>query len=1008
MKSTLAKLCLLSLCVAQLLFSQETDAPSQEPETTPDAHTEEAPEKKEAIQTGVINGEVFDEDTKGPLAGVTIAVENTNLETQSDSTGLYRFENVPVGEQVLLFFKPGFERVRMTEVTVVAGQPRKQDLVMKKKYDDFDQLEDFVITADDANKISIELLAERKNESSFVSSIGAEDFTKQGASDAAGALKKVTGVTIQGGKYAVVRGLGGRYSNTTLNGVILPSPDPDKKAVHMDLFPTGLLDSIVTAKTFTPDMPGDFSGGSINLRTKSMPESLAYSYSASLGFNPNANLIDNFWGEKGGSDDWMGMDDGTRALPQSVAELETSDWPFSRIVRQDSDVHNFFKEVTDAFSKSVVPKRRSTQLNHGFGASFQNYWNLNDKIPFGVVGSFSYSRDYKHYENGIQQRISGLNGTPVISERYTNFVGGNQSWGPAESSGDSKSTESVTWGGLIEATMKPSENNTFKLSFLHNQATDDNARVLQGFNSKEGDTILFEDIYDQQVTITSLHYIERALTSVQTKGTHILPGFRDSKIEWNLASAETSQSEPDVRMINRYWSFRFERNVYPQQEVPPQRIFRDLTETSDSFDVAMTVPFDIPKVKSHEFKFGALRSEKARDFSEKVFRYNRIRGRSRQDHPGEDFEYWMLERPEDVTAIGNPNYDYAFFLNRGEFIKYDGTDEVDALFLMGDTKFNDKWRAIYGMRQEKTNIDIERTEGAQIEGSSASSGSLFEKTPMPAFSLVFSPSEQTNYRAAVSKTLARPTFRELAPYLSFPYIGGTRYEGDPTLDLTNIVNFDLRWEHYPSEQEIIGVSLFYKEMEEVIVNYAFERSGNFYTRPTNADKGMVYGIELEAKKSLGDWHSKLENLFLNTNFTYTFAEIDVPEELKERMRLDRVPEDRIPNTRRLTGQPEYIFNLGLGYERPDLRWNLYLNYGYVSSKLQSISAGLAPEIYDAPQHSLDLITTKSLGENWSVKFSAKNLLDYPIEQYYEDGDETIFSSYKTGISYSLGASYSFR
>jgi len=126
------------------------------------------------------------------------------------------------------------------------------------------------------------------------------------------------------------------------------------------------------------------------------------------------------------------------------------------------------------------------------------------------------------------------------------------------------------------------------------------------------------------------------------------------------------------------------------------------------------------------------------------------------------------------------------------------------------------------------------------------------------------------------------------------------------------------------------------------------------------------------------------------------------------MRLDRVPEDRIPNTRRLTGQPEYIFNLGLGYERPDLRWNLYLNYGYVSSKLQSISAGLAPEIYDAPQHSLDLITTKSLGENWSVKFSAKNLLDYPIEQYYEDGDETIFSSYKTGISYSLGATYSFK
>ncbi|MEK9984557.1 MAG: TonB-dependent receptor plug domain-containing protein, partial [Opitutae bacterium] len=165
-----------------------------------------------------------------------------------------------------MFFKAGYTRHRVTEVQILSEQIVKQDLVMAQDYADLEELDDFVITASDAMDIAIELLKERQKESSFVDSIGKEMFSKIGAGDAASALTKVTGVTIQGGKYAVVRGLGGRYSNTTLNGVLLPSPDPDKKAVHMDLFPTGLLESIVTANTFTPDMPGDFSGGSVNLR----------------------------------------------------------------------------------------------------------------------------------------------------------------------------------------------------------------------------------------------------------------------------------------------------------------------------------------------------------------------------------------------------------------------------------------------------------------------------------------------------------------------------------------------------------------------------------------------------------------------------------------------------------------------------------------------------------------------------------------------------------------------
>jgi|GEM_PF-403481 len=1022
MKSPIAILSVFLLSTGLCVFGQPSN------ESVVSAPDEPETEGSGPIDTsGILVGEVFDEETQGPLAGVTVAIEKTKLETKTDSNGLYRIENVPTGTQVILFFKPGYVRHRVTEVMVKPKVPTQQSLVMAKKYDDLEQLEDFVITASDAMEITLKLIEERKNQGALVNSMGSEDFSKAGAGDAAAALTKVSGVSIQGGKYAVVRGLGGRYSNTTLNGVILPSPDPDKKAVHMDIFPTGLLESIVTSKTFTPDMPGDFSGGSVNLRTKSMPESLAYSISGSLGYNPGSNLIDEFLGERGGDKDWLGMDDGTRSLSPFVAGLEQDDWPTSRVPvnrgTEYSPEHQFFIDVTQSFSKSVVPRRRSSPFNHGISANYQNQFLLQE-MPLGVVGSFSYSRSFKHYKEGMQQRMFVSNlGRESVNARYfplapTETPG---DWAEDYSTaiGDNGSTDEVTWGGLAEATLKTNENNTFKLSFLYNQATEDKAQAMEGFevgrSSSNSQTDFANNEYDERVRITSLHYIERSLNSTQGKGTHILPGFNDGTLEWNLAGATTSQFEPDVRLVNAFWSFREGTTSFPKQGVEPRRIFRDLTETSNNFDISMKIPLEWDKVEKQEIKFGFLTSSKDRTFSENIYQYFRMRASSLNSWPGNDFNYSFLEEPENVLNM-HPSFrppkrpgDNSYVLNLFDGTDYTGSEDITSFFLMGDTQLTDKWRAIYGVRVEDSVQEIERTRGGTTSIFPTDDlGAIQESTPMPSLSLVFAPSEQTNYRAAVSQTVARPTFRELAPYLSYPYIGGDNYQGNPGLSMTDITNFDLRWEYFPSEEELVGVSLFYKQMENVIVNQVRIFSDNRYMSPTNADEGTVFGIELEAKKSLADWHEKLTNFFVNTNFTYTFAEIDFPEDMKQEMLEDQIPEDKIPTSRRLTGQPEYIFNIGLAYERPDLGWNTYLNYGYVSSKLESISAGLTPDVFEAPRHNLDLIMTKTLNDDWNLKFSAKNLLDTPIEKYYDTPDKFIYSSYNYGVTYSIGATYSFK
>ena len=994
---------------------------------SPALHSQDNPTPPQAA-TGIISGEVFDKDSSDGLEGVTVAVEKTDLETKTDSNGIYRFEKVPAGEHILLFFRPGYVRYRTIEVVVKEGVATRQNVVMEKDYASLEELEDFIITGDEANKLAIVLLEERKGQASFVDSMGQEGFKKIGASDAGDVMKKVVGVSMQGGKYAVVRGLGGRYSNTRLNGVPLPSPDPDKKAVHMDLFPAGLLESIATSKTFTPDMPGDFSGGSVNLRTKSMPEGLKYSYSVSTGYNADSNLIDHFLVEKGGQTDWLGMDDGTRELPALVAAMGNQGWP-SRPGNYLTDNHQIFIDVTQSFGKNVVPKNRSSQLNHGFGANFQNRYDLSG-MPLGVVSSFSYSRKYRHYKEGLAQRLSVNNlGQESVYARYfyQEPTAPAQSWVDqygatggglqAESMGDNASSEDVTWGGLGEATLQTNDNNTFKLSYLYNQATEDKARMMQGYevgrSSSNSETDFQQGVFDERVSITSLHYIERSLASVQGKGTHILEGLNDATLEWNLARATTTQSEPNVRLVNAFWSFREGTTSFPKQGVEPRRIFRDLEEKSNNFDVSLEIPLEWDTVEEQKIKFGFLSSGKERTFSENVYQYFRIRASSLNSWPGNDFNYSFLEEPENVLnqhpSRARQGWDNSYVLNLFDGTDYNGTEDIQSYFVMGDTKITEKWRAIYGARMEESVQEIERTRGGTtLQFPTDGAGVVAEDTPMPAVSLVYSPNEKTNYRLAYSQTVARPTFRELAPYLSYPYIGGDNYQGNPSLLMTDITNFDFRWEYFPSETEVFGVSLFYKQMEDVIVNQVRVFSDNRYMSPTNSDEGTVYGIELEAKKSLAEWWDKLEGVFLNTNFTYTFAEIDFPNGMRQEMLDDQIPEDQIPTSRRLTGQPEYIFNVGLAYERPDLGWNTYLNYGYVGSKLESISAGLTPDVFVAARHQLDLITSKSIGENWSIKFSAKNLLDSPYEKFYDTGDKFLYSSYKYGIDYSVGMSYSFK
>ncbi|MCI0530933.1 MAG: carboxypeptidase-like regulatory domain-containing protein, partial [candidate division Zixibacteria bacterium] len=428
---------------------------------------------------GAIQGKLSDAHTGEALIGATVRLEGTPFGGATDLDGKFQIREVPEGKYVLTASYMGYSKSTLDNLKVSSGQVTNTSLSLKQEAIAMDEV---VVETKALRDTEGALLKVRKEASSIRDAISSEEMSKSGSSDAAQALSQVTGASVQEGKYVLIRGLGERYVTTQLNGSALPSADPDKKSVQMDLFPAKLLDNVTAIKTFTPDKPGDFTGGIINMETKSLPEKFSANFSSSRGYNSNSTSSPYFLTYAGGDRDWMGMDDGTRQLPGELGDPEV-DIPTASQAYRNADRAHELDRLSKSFNTVMSPSTKTAPANSSYSLSVGTRSEVLGK-PLGILGSFSYNRSFTAYNDGIAARYTLTGNVSEVNQlNRESFLN------------DSRASDEVVWGGLVNLAYNLSPGHELGVNYMYNRSGTSTARYLYG----PINNLSAEDTYETRV-----------------------------------------------------------------------------------------------------------------------------------------------------------------------------------------------------------------------------------------------------------------------------------------------------------------------------------------------------------------------------------------------------------------------------------------------------------------------------------------------------------------------------
>ncbi|MGJ3244434.1 MAG: TonB-dependent receptor domain-containing protein [Opitutales bacterium] len=955
-----------------------------------------------AGQPGTVSGTVVNTAYGTGLNTVIVYLDGTDYQTVTDVEGRYRLEDVAPGEYEAVYRKEGYQTARVEGVSVSSGEVTALNMALTREAaqqeEGIMELEEFVVTFEDVQTQDMKLLGQRQRAATVSDAIGSETFSRLSLGDAAEAMTKVTGASVVDDKYVLIRGLGDRYSNTLLNGANVPSADPDRRAVQMDQFPSDLLETIVTSKSFTPDQPGSFSGGSVNIKTKSFPEQFFLSVSSSVTWDVLASSQEVL--RLPGGVDELASDSG-RDLPVSVPEdLPDFNTAFALARFGNPESLERLSAFTQQFNNSnYIPERDTAGPDYGFSIAIGDSIDLAKDRLFGYTLSLTYDTGFTYFDTAATARYNfnpftetvepDLIYNPDISAFSTNLQQGiNENIDVVEENfgdfGTTNSVESVNWGGFAKFAFKPSANHEVSLDIFHNQSAEDQIRLGVGEENRNFTGNLYQ--------IWDLLYTERSVSTAQLNGKSRFGQADEWTLDWRASYSESTQEQPDYRTIISV--YRPESDQFDQSNVPnPRRYFRDLEETSQEAAFDLTREFSNWLGKQAKFKVGAAYRSSERDYNEERLQWSTGIGAFSQleTFPGE----------VGITELNPPRVRGVVLSNLPSPNNYEGEEEVVAGYAMLDTPLTDRWRLIIGGRYETTDISVVPEESENID---PSPGRIDEGDFLPAVSGVFSWSENVNIRLAYGRTLARPTYKELSDIRTEDIFNAETYVGNADLVLTSIDNFDLRWEWFPRAGEIVAASVFYKDMKNPI-EVVFDTSVASI-QPQNVEEGTVTGIELEYRQDLDAWHESLMGWSFGANVAFIESEVSIPENERE----NALPFDPdFPETRQLLGQSDYTFNTDITYRNSDWGSVFTASFNVVGERLILVNPGTFEDVFEKPRPQLNFIYTQKLGSDWTLKFTAKNLLSPDSEKVIDfNGTELPYEVHETRPTFKLGLTYLFR
>lgn len=927
-------------------------------------------------QTGTLSGKVTDNDYGDAMIGATVQVLDTKLGAMTKIDGSYIIKKLNPGTYSVTYSYIGYTKTEVKDIVIKANEVTTIDIVLKTESN---LSEEVVVTAKLVQETGAALLKERQKSQSFSDAIGSKEISRGGAGDAAAAMNNVTGASVVGGKYVFIRGLGDRYSNTQLNGTNLPSSDPDKKSVQLDLFPSAMIENIVTIKTATPDKPGDFTGGSVNIKTKSFPDR----FKAGMSVSSTANSIvtgQDVLTYNGSSTDWLGFDNGQRSVPDAIKN--SNGIPSVTDVRskkKDTDGFGASKlnDLSNAFDSEMAPSKTQAPLNGSMSLNVGDQFSLFGN-SMGYLASLSYGNNNNNYTDGkfaIYELTSG-----EAQELRSNSI-----------INDSKSTSEVNWGTLANLAYNFSATDQVKFNLFYNQSGESVAQSIS----------YFDETYPEASLIRSstLKYTERNIQSYQLSGEHSFASISNAIVDWNLSTANTLQNEPDLRFFTYELdnvtgsdtTWRIDENHYDL----PTRYYRDLEESSNNAKLDIEIPLTDALGTALKFKTGFAYQNKDRNFNQDRY----VIGKDQDMVFDGNVNQFLKDSSGISDWKSNNNFNYFGLYIEDRFVPkdaYTGSEDISAFYGMVDVELFSGMRLIGGARLENTDMSITSRD------TSLPIAAINKADVLPSMNAIYNLTENQNIRFAYGKTLARPTFRELADFDFFEFVGGYTFIGNPNLERSIIDNFDVRWEWFMNPGEILSVSGFYKDFTNPIERVIVNANGNVQMR--NVANARLFGLEFEARKSLG-FIPALENFQFGVNLTLVNSIVDLSE---QEYLLNQSYDPNTPRTRQLQGQSPYVLNLDLAYVNYELGMDAGLHFNVFGERLSDVSLGGTPDVFEQPRNMLNFTFSQRLVENLNLKFSARNILDARMERlYHYKGQEYFNTQYDLGTTLSLGFSYTF-
>ncbi len=935
---------------------------------------------------GSLRGKIVSKNTGEELIAASVIINGTQLGAATDLDGSYIIDNIPAGMQTVVISYIGFETQTVTGVKIEDGKVTPLDVAISEvsATSNSGTLNEFVVEARKITSSEVSLLTLQKNSLAVQDGVSSQELSRVGTSNAAEGMKLITGASVEGGKYMVMRGLGDRYSLTQLNGVVLPSTDPYRNSSSLDLIPSSMLDNIVTAKTFTADQPGNFTGGNLNVTTKSFPDKFQFNVNLSGSYNTLSSFSNTFQQINPSKYGWLGFDDGTYALPDPLKNpdnIKAMTQGLAFTAQRNADKANILNTTSKSLSNVFVPIQGSSSLNHGLSMNIGNRHQLFGH-RFGYILGVNYARSYQQYTDGVQAsyEISDANATELNAQYVYK---------------DNSSIDNPQMGGLFNMAYQLSSNHELSFNVLYNHDAEFMARSQEGFFPyalSNADENVFQT--------RALGYKQRQLLSTQLRGKHSFEKLHRLRMEWVGSRIVSEQNEPDLRFFANI--YRPETNEYSikQSEFDyPYHFFRYLTDKKYEGKLDFSLPLGTT-ASGNELKFGGYYSDKSRNFDEYRFRLSdqNSGGVSFYETRGDFSKYFSYDNIGVIDQKSEKSITGLYYVSESKPSNfYTGFERIGAGYAQLTYRLFPNLKSVIGARVENTDQYVKSEREADPPG-------IVKATDiLPSLNLIYSLSEKSNLRAGASQTLARPNLRELAPFQSFDFIGGAFFVGNDTLKRSLIQNYDLRWELYMKPGEMIAASAYYKNFNDPIVRAFNPNSAYPEITFINVEKATVYGLELEFRKNLGSIDSALKNFRFSSNLSYIYSVVDVNSiELENSRKLN--PEAKA--TRPFQGQSPYVANANLNYVALDGKMQGTVSFNIIGIRLSEVGYANRPDVYEKPRPLLNFNFSYQFSDHFKFGVNAVNLLDPAYEKIQNfKGQEYTVEKFRLGRTFGGSIGY---